>query len=243
MNLFTYNQTELIRQNTKIFDLCKNKLDLNLNERSVQCYKTDLVEVCPITKPCFLLHNLLSKDECKTIIQIGETLTFDDAESYCHMYRDRLNDRILTDDPELANFLFERAKPFLPSTGGECRLRSFPFNDFTNWKVSKLNCRFRFCRYKPGHFFGAHTDGSFRENADESTLFSLTLYLNDDFEGGELEFIDHKTKEIKYKFKPIPGTAAIFLQEDIDTLHRGCRVINGLKYLLRTDIVYTNLDN
>jgi len=54
------------------------------------------------------------------------------------------------------------------------------------------------------------------------------IYLNDDFEGGETKF-DNVTIE------PKTGTALCFIHEQ---KHEGCPVVEGLKYVLRTDVMY-----
>jgi prolyl 4-hydroxylase len=54
------------------------------------------------------------------------------------------------------------------------------------------------------------------------------IYLNDAFEGGE-------TKFNKCSIEPATGKALIFRHE---LLHEGCPVITGIKYVLRTDIMY-----
>ena len=44
----------------------------------------------------WILKNTLTEKECKSMIQLTEKLGYEDAESYCFMYRNRLNDRIMT---------------------------------------------------------------------------------------------------------------------------------------------------
>ena len=52
----------------------------------------------------------------------------------------------------------------------------------------------------------------------------------DDFTGGETEFDD-------FSVAPKKGTALIFRH---DIKHKGCKVLSGFKYALRTDIMFTN---
>ena len=53
-------------------------------------------------------------------------------------------------------------------------------------------------------------------------------HLNDQFSGGETEFDD-------FSVQPKTGTALIFKHE---IKHKGCKVISGTKYALRTDIMF-----
>ena len=52
-----------------------------------------------------MVHNALTSDECKAVINTSEKLGYQDAKDYCFMYFNRQNDRFMSDDPELAAFL------------------------------------------------------------------------------------------------------------------------------------------
>ena len=65
-------------------------------------------------------------------------------------------------------------------------------------------------------------------NEFEASYFTFMIYLNDDYEGGQTTF-NHVTIE------PKQGTALIF-QHDLE--HEGKAVTQGIKYVLRTDIMY-----
>ena len=54
------------------------------------------------------------------------------------------------------------------------------------------------------------------------------IYLNEEFEGGETSFDD-------VTIRPKTGTALCFIHE---LKHEGCPVKNGIKYALRSDIIY-----
>jgi hypothetical protein len=62
------------------------------------------------------------------------------------------------------------------------------------------------------------------------------VYLNSDFKGGEtiFYFSDGNT----YSLKPQIGTCLIFNQ---NILHEGATVTAGLKYFIRTDILYKKI--
>jgi hypothetical protein len=64
-----------------------------IKKQFVECPETSIVkenleDVCK-DRPCFILRNVLSKEECKILIEASEKCGFQNAESYCHMYRDR----------------------------------------------------------------------------------------------------------------------------------------------------------
>ncbi len=57
------------------------------------------------------------------------------------------------------------------------------------------------------------------------------VYLNENFEGGETAFLVDPEKIIK----PQTGMGLIF-QHPI--IHEGCEVAKGVKFVLRTDLMY-----
>ncbi|MEM1134219.1 MAG: 2OG-Fe(II) oxygenase [Bacteroidota bacterium] len=61
---------------------------------------------------------------------------------------------------------------------------------------------------------------------------TFMIYLNEDFKGGETKF-DEIT------IKPKTGTALCFIHEQ---KHEGCFVISGVKYVIRTDVMYRKID-
>ena len=91
-----------------------------------------------------------------------------------------------------------------------------------------INENFRFYKYLPGQEFKKHQDNVFIRNDTEKSYYSLLIYLNEDFDGGDTTFED-------FSISPIKGTAVIFPHK---LLHAGNPVKKGVKYILRTDIVF-----
>lgn len=181
----------------------------------------------------WLLHGCLSKDECQQLISVCEEVGFQQAKDYCFKYQSRFNDRLMSDDDQLADFLWKRVQPFVP----EHVTDSFR----KNWRVKGLNRRFRICRYHSGHYFGAHIDGEFYASDREKSFYTCMLYLNgkgEDFQGGETRFLDIGSKRAKFDVDPKPGLGIVFYQKSRDTYHEGCQLTAGTKYILRTDVMY-----
>ena len=57
------------------------------------------------------------------------------------------------------------------------------------------------------------------------------IYLNEEFEGGE-------TKFDKFSIIPKTGMALVFPHH---LLHQGNSVVSGVKYVLRTDVMYERI--
>jgi len=84
-------------------------------------------------------------------------------------------------------------------------------------------------------------------NATKKTIFTFILYLNEGFQGGETIFYpgDKKTSwsqlepGIEVKIIPKTGTALIFFQCGYENpRHEGAQLLDGQKYILRSDLAY-----
>jgi len=176
------------------------------------------------------LHNVMTKEECATLIEVSEKTGFEDASVFCHFYRERLNDRLTFNDTELADHIWERCKPFVPQE----------FNHNGNlWKACGLNIRFRCCKYLSGHYFGRHIDGRYTPNGKLQSWMTLMFYINDDFTGGNTVFYDINGG-VRFSVAPSPGLAILFWQGDLghDLWHDGQPILTGTKYILRTDVMF-----
>jgi len=167
--------------------------------------------------------NFFSKEECDDLITSSEAKGYEEALIRARgqgevMNKDiRDNDRVIWDSHETAEALYERVKDLLPQ-------------DIDGWSPIGLNERFRFYRYKDGQRFQPHMDGAFKRNDNEVSLLTLLIYLNEDFDGGGTYLIT-----LNELVKPKTGKLLIF---DHKILHAGMAVTEGVKYVLRTDVMY-----
>ena len=159
--------------------------------------------------------NVYSAEECDELIRLiessGPVLATNNP-----LYRDQ--DRVIRDDPKIASDLFSRLRPHLPETMGPLRLLG-------------LNERLRMYRYRPGQRFDPHTDHWYQPSSHQITLYTVLVYFNESFEGGETRFQEHLDKTIV----PSRGLAAIFQHK---LRHEGCPVLRGTKYAMRSDVIY-----
>ena len=168
------------------------------------------------------VENMLSEAECKELIERIEAARPELASintAAGHVIRPdvRNNTRVIFDDDELAAMLYERVRDKLPET-------------LMGWQVCGANERLRCYRYEPGQRFGAHFDGSYQRSDSERSLLTFMIYLNGGFEGGATTFL-----ELGEAVVPKPGLALLF-QHPI--LHEGSEVTAGIKYAIRSDIMY-----
>lgn len=130
----------------------------------------------------------------------------------------RNNRRVIFDDPEWARELFERVKDQVPQ-------------DIHEMSLTGVNERLRCYEYQAGQRFAPHSDGAFIRDDRERSWYTYMVYLNEGFEGGETVFF----VEPEVTIKPRSGSALIF-QHPI--IHEGSEVRAGVKYVVRTDLMY-----
>jgi predicted 2-oxoglutarate/Fe(II)-dependent dioxygenase YbiX len=171
-----------------------------------------------------LIPSVLTREECAEAIASAEACGFEAMGArYPGDYRN--NDRALLDDAALAGRLFERLRPHLPQLWDE---------DGARWRLEGLNTRFRFCRYRGGQQFVKHRDGAWARTKTERSWLTVMLYLNDagEFVGGATRFYEGAQPEA---VAPREGQAIVF---DHRLWHDGAAVSAGVKYVMRTDVMY-----
>ncbi len=183
----------------------------------------------------FLIHEFLTPEECAEHIRLSEEAGYDDAPISTGrgavLRKDvRNNDRVMIDDPTLAMVLFARAEPFLPP-------------NFLVWTPVGLNERFRYYRYTKGQKFDWHFDGAFSRENGVSSKLTFMMYLNDGFLGGETVFNLRRLGKVEggelLRVFPTAGTALVFRH---DVLHTGAMVLDGGKYVIRSDVMFRHRD-
>lgn len=141
--------------------------------------------------------------------------------------------RVIVDSPELAAWLLEVLRPHLPEV----------LEDGS--RLVELNERLRFLCYTPGQSFDEHTDGMYRRpaghlRAGDMSRITVQLYLNDVPAacGGATTFYPGHSYAVGHQ--PEVGSVLLFTQ---DLTHEGSLLREGLKYTLRTEVMYTKRQN
>jgi|GEM_PF-240618 len=166
------------------------------------------------------IPDFLTAAECDSHIQESEKVgyasaTIDTPDGPQRVESIRNNSRVIVDDVVLARALWARLRGYIPS-----------FLD--GRQAIGINERFRFYRYESLESFAGHTDGVFRRANGEESGLTFMVYLNDDFAGGETAFA-------KTLITPITGMAVVFRH---DLLHEGRPIASGVKYVLRSDVMF-----
>jgi len=168
----------------------------------------------------FTVAGVLSSDECTELVALAECHGFEIAtvntSHGAEVDRDfRNNDRVILDDQALANQLWARISSVVPALLAGRQARG-------------VNERFRFYRYLPGQKFSWHTDGFFERENGERSLLTFMVYLNEGYEGGATEFVSAR----------VVGETGMGLFFEHQLSHQGAEVAKGIKYVLRSDVMY-----
>ena len=180
------------------------------------------MELIEHSNEVFTIQELWTPERCQEFIAKSENEGFKEAlvntvRGPRRMENFRNNDRLFWEDEELAEQIWEEIEEYAPV-------------DLGSHQAIGLNELFRFYRYDVDQHFNWHYDAPYRRNEMERSFFTFMIYLNDDFEGGSTAF-EH------FEVKPSVGDGLIFSQE---LEHAGLPVTSGRKYILRTDIMYSN---
>ncbi|KAJ3241383.1 hypothetical protein HDU78_001840 [Chytriomyces hyalinus] len=183
----------------------------------------------------FTVANVLTAAECASLISAAESIGFEKALlniGYGVQVLDeetRKSQRCIVDSIPLAEAIWTRLKHLIPQTMSS--------RSGGNIVAVGLNERLRILKYLPGDTFQAHCDGRFARG-DEFSVLTLQLYLNECEEGGATTmWSDEQGKnQIERKVECSPGQALVFSHR---LWHEGSLVTKGVKYVIRTDIMYT----
>ena len=216
------------------------------------------------------LHNLLSKAECEQLIAVANAKGWNRSSpsggGHGRTGKEdaRTNKFCVGENPQLANELWRRIRPFLRTNLAETGL---PMNTYisqvtrgTEWTPVLVCERFRYYKYDEGDVFPEHVDYKLARTVvrldpntkqlkeyRQQSFFTLLIYLNDSFQHGETGYWpNHKGIHCRFlrdqELKPHqivirPRTGMGVIQEQ-NILHEGVAPTKGIKYILRTDIIH-----
>ncbi|CAK0735010.1 hypothetical protein CVIRNUC_000515 [Coccomyxa viridis] len=194
--------------------------------------KTDL----HLSKLCgdaiFLVRGVLSAAEAGAIVAAAEAIGFKQQGSKgpAHGEAVRDNGRIALNDEGYAQHLWQvlGLQPALAAIAmdgaGACG----------------LNPDIRIYRYLPGQRFNRHYDDSIDLGGGAKTAYTLLVYLcgkDSGLQGGETVFYGKKGNVVA-SVCPEAGLALLHKHGDDCLLHEGRPVTTGVKYVLRSDVIF-----
>jgi hypothetical protein len=199
----------------------------------------------------FILQNFLTPKECNTIISNSD-IHLKACTTYLKGIRD--SSRICVLDPNISKVIWNRIKPHII-----CHFQNkTPMGFLTAgiWSPYNINECIRINKYTaPTIGFTPHYDAAYCKSFNEKSIYTILIYLNHDFIGGDTIIYDKPNKIIiknstveeelyinggiktynKMVIKPEMGKCFMF---EHNMLHSGNPLIFGNKYILKADFVF-----
>eukprot|EP00243_Klebsormidium_subtile_P004353 TRINITY_DN18335_c0_g1_i1.p1 TRINITY_DN18335_c0_g1~~TRINITY_DN18335_c0_g1_i1.p1 ORF type:complete len:307 (+),score=3.21 TRINITY_DN18335_c0_g1_i1:20-940(+) len=186
----------------------------------------------------FTVRGVFSEAECHRFVEAAESRRFQHQGSrgpkFGEAYRD--NGRLAVDDADLAQSIWD-------SGLGSLLVKVLQIEG--KWP-SKFNPNVRIYKYEKGQNFGKHVDESVQVDRGLYTGYTLLVYLSggrttahekEALKGGETVFYGRRGAEVA-KVAPEVGLALLHVHGDRCLLHEAREVKQGVKYVLRSDVVF-----
>ncbi|KAF7304816.1 Fe2OG dioxygenase domain-containing protein [Mycena kentingensis (nom. inval.)] len=198
--------------------------------------KTELECRVLLDNQILVIDDLLSLAECKAFVKHIDSLPLELTPPKKRGEAERHNYRISETSVDLANKLHAVIAPhlplFVPATGRKGAARA----------SHSCNSNIRMYKYAPEQYFGPHYDDDCRDTMTGArSEWTLLIYLTgneDGVEGGETLFYP-KAKGKDPIVAPLKRGSALLHRHGRDCLlHEGSAVRKGVKYVLRSDIMF-----
>lgn len=196
----------------------------------------------------FVARNFMDPNECQAWIEYSESLGYERLCSpQTREFAHRECGRISKTDWDMADRLYQRMKPIVDEITKQVVIPHFD----ESYAPLTCNGNLRLYRYNKNMSFGRHYDGSERISKFKGAATEMTVlvYLSS-VEGGATRFYlptssknktnkKSKTEESNgIAFVPECGAILVHIHGDRCLAHEADPVIDGVKYILRTDIVF-----
>ena len=195
-----------------------------------------------------IMNNFLPVEDCQYQIKRCETLGFVEInEAGNSVFAKRQHGRVSLIDPEFAASLFQRLRPLIPAV-------------IDNLPATNCSSNIRFYRYSRGQCFGCHIDESNMDPSGGTTKLTVLVYLSGGTKktskliatrplvGGETLFYNdvvpkrkgrrNEPPQVIASVTPECGRLLLHTHGDQCLTHEASPVIEGIKYVLRTDVIY-----
>lgn len=181
----------------------------------------------------FMVTGVLQPRTCAAVVNLAEFVGFKDKSTGPVFAGDRL--RATFTDQRLAECIWEALAPHCKPHTHESGSGNYSFVGPSSEVPSGIyvpigvNPFMRVSKYRVGQSFREHTDTGYAKDMHYVGMHTVLVYLNEDLTGGETIV---KGKSV---VKPETGKALVFYHY---TPHEGVKVTAGIKYVIRTEVMY-----
>jgi hypothetical protein len=177
------------------------------------------VDMNKVDSNIWLINNLLTETECRYLILKTREKGFKSALN--GEKHGRFNEETFINNSNILKLIRLRL------------LNVFNNHSEATFSIQNTTEVLEFYRYKKGDFVSPHSDTPIQVSESNKSNYTLVIYLNEGFEGGETFF---RLNDLKIKTNQ--GSAVLF---DQNLIHGGSKIIEGEKYILRLCILVDNL--
>lgn len=177
------------------------------------------------------INNVLSDAECDNLINITENLKYKEASLFTingkeyFDYYTRKSQRCIIDNFDFANKLLQRITNYIPHI-------------YRGKQFHSINERLRFLKYETDDNFNRHSDACYSDESNNiSSMITILIYLNENYEGANTTFFTNSNDNKGFSLVPKIGMVCLM---DQDIQHEVPPLLNGIKYALRTELMYEN---
>ena len=216
------------------------KLPLSL----VPLTSTNIKLISLIPNAVYYAHDFFTQMECKRWIEHAETqLSFEYLQHNATRYiAHRECSRIQNTNWELSDLLYQRMKSIISELDSYMKIGHEHGHEHELYEPITCNGNIRLYKYEKHMSFGKHVDGSDRIDhiMNGNTEITVLIYLST-CNSGATRFYPPTNKKKQNEgiaFLPKAGSILFHVHGNRCLEHEADPVLSGIKYVLRTDVVY-----
>jgi hypothetical protein len=166
------------------------------------------------------INNFITEKECEDLIEYSKTQTL-------------LKSKVLSESGNVDSDNRDSEQVWFEDNSHYVVKKIADLSSKITQKPSNYMEQLQFLKYNKGGYFKEHYDPEVNYKSDtKDRIYTIIIYLNDDFEGGQTNF-----KNLNMSINPKKGKAVIFKSLDEkgnilkNSLHQGSEVKSGNKYM------------
>lgn len=168
------------------------------------------------------MNKLLSRNECKELISLAESFGFENIKDNLNQYECFFTSKLLVDHVWNKIHKFNLFLKNLVQRG-------------TNeiWSPYGIDELIQISKYEKGHFSEKQV---FELEKKKDNHVSIIIYLNDDYDGGKINFYDKIGDKTPFQFRKPKMSSALFFTDEL--IYNDDELTENSKYIMRLNIKF-----